>query len=29
MQLVDRNGIFKDWNTLMYEYNLQNNLYFQ
>ena len=26
MQLVDRNGAFKDWNTLKHEYNLQNNL---
>ena len=29
MQLVDRNGVFKDWNTLKHEYDLQNNLYFQ
>ena len=29
MQLVDRNGAFKDWNTLKHEYDLQNNLYFQ
>ena len=29
MQLVDRNGAFKDWNTFKHEYNLQNNLYFQ
>ena len=29
MQLVDRNGVFNDWNNLKHEYNLQNNLYFQ
>ena len=29
VQLVDRNSVFKDWNTLRHEYNLQNNLYFQ
>ena len=29
MQLVDRNGVFKNWNTLKHEYDLQNNLYFQ
>ena len=29
MQLFHRNGVFKDWNTLKDEYNLQNNLYFQ
>ena len=29
MQLVCRNGVFKDWNTLKCEYDLQNNLYFQ
>ena len=28
MQLVDTNGVFKDWNTLKHEYDLQNNLYF-
>ena len=28
MQLVDRNGVFKNWNTLKHEYDLQNNLYF-
>ena len=27
MQLVDRDGVFKDWNTLKYEYDLQNSLY--
>ena len=27
MQLVDRNGVFKDWNTLKHEYDLQNSLY--
>ena len=29
MQLVDRNGVFKNWNTLKHDYDLQNNLYFQ
>ena len=29
MQLVDRNGVFKNWNTLKHEYDLQNTLYFQ
>ena len=29
MQLVDRNGVFKNWNTRKHEYDLQNNLYFQ
>ena len=29
MQLVDRNGVFKDWKTLKHEYDLQNTLYFQ
>ena len=29
MQLVDRNGSFKNWNTVKHEYDLQNNLYFQ
>ena len=29
MQLVDRNAVFKDWNTLQHDYGLQNNLYFQ
>ena len=29
MQLVDRNGGFKIWNTLKHEYDLQNNLHFQ
>ena len=29
MQLADRNGVFKDWNTRKNEYDLQNNLYFQ
>ena len=28
MQLVDRNGVFKNRNTLKHEYDLQNNLYF-
>ena len=27
--MVDRNGVFNDWNNLKHEYNLQNNLYFQ
>ena len=27
MQLVKRNGVFKDWNTLKHGYHLQNNLY--
>ena len=27
MQLVDRNGVFKDWNTLKHDYDLQNSLY--
>ena len=27
MQLVDRNGVFQDWNTLKHEYDLQNNLF--
>ena len=29
MQLVDRNGVSKNWNTLKHEYDLQNNLYLQ
>ena len=29
MQLVDRNGSFKNWHTVKHEYDLQNNLYFQ
>ena len=29
MQLVDRKGVFKDWNTLKHKYDLQNNWYFQ
>ena len=29
MQLIDKNGVFKDWNTLKYENDKQNNLYFQ
>ena len=29
MQLVDRNGVIKNWNTLKHEYDLQNKLYFQ
>ena len=29
MQLVDRNGAFKNWNTLKHEYDLEKNLYFQ
>ena len=29
MQLVDRNGVFKYWNTLKHDYDLQNNLHFQ
>ena len=29
MQLVDRNRVFKNWDTLKREYDLQNNLYFQ
>ena len=29
MDLVAKNGVFKDWNTLKHEYDLQNNLYFQ
>ena len=29
MQLVDRNGFFKNWHTVKHEYDLQNNLYFQ
>ena len=29
MQLVDRNGVFKNWDTLKHDYDLQNNLYFQ
>ena len=29
MQLVDRNGGFKNWNTLKHECDLQNILYFQ
>ena len=28
MQLVDRNGAFKNWNTLKHEYDLQDNLLF-
>lgn len=28
MQLVDRNGVLKDWNTLKHKYDLQSNLYF-
>ena len=27
MQFVDRNGAFKDWNTIKHEYDLQNSLY--
>ena len=29
MQVIDKNGVFKDWNTLKYENDKQNNLYFQ
>ena len=29
MQLVDRNGFFKNWHTVEHEYDLQNNFYFQ
>ena len=29
MQLVDKNGSFKNWHTVKHEYDLQNNLYFQ
>ena len=29
MQLVNRNGVSKEWNTLKHEYDLQNNLHFQ
>ena len=29
MQLVDRNGVFKDWNALKHGCDLQNNLYSQ
>ena len=29
MQLADRNGVSKNWNTLKNEYDLQNNLYLQ
>ena len=29
MQLVDRNDVIKNWNTLKHEYDLQNKLYFQ
>ena len=29
MQLVGRNGVFQDWNTLKHEYDLQNNFCFQ
>ena len=29
MQSVERNSVFKNWNTLKHEYDLQNNLYFQ
>ena len=29
MQLVDRNGVFKDCNILKHDYDLQNNLFFQ
>ena len=29
MQLVDRNVVSKNWNTLKHEYDLQNNFYFQ
>ena len=28
MALIDRNGIFKDWNTLKHENDLQNKLFF-
>ena len=28
LQLVDRNGVFKELNTLKHEYDLQSNLYF-
>ena len=27
--MVDWNGVFKNWNTLKHEYNLQNNFHFQ
>ena len=29
MQLVDRNGISKDWNAVKHVYELQNNMYLQ
>ena len=29
MQLVDRNGFFKNWHAVKHGYDLQNNLYFQ
>lgn len=29
MQLVDKNGIVKVWNTLKHEYDFHNNFYFQ
>ena len=29
MRLVDRNGVFKNWNILEHKYYLKNNLYFQ
>ena len=29
MQLVDRDGVFKNWNTLKHEWDLRNNFYFQ
>ena len=29
MQLLDKNGVFKVWNNLKHEYDLQNNLYLQ
>ena len=28
MQLVDRKGVFKNWNTLKHEYDFQNNWHF-
>ena len=27
MQFVDRNGAFKDWNTIKHKYDFQNSLY--
>ena len=29
MQLIDRNCVFKDWNTLKHKDDSQRNLYFQ